>query len=100
LGFCDASSRQAKRWHLAADEIPHLPERNDVGRALSFEEKARLLRMVAAKAEWDTARLATLLAPNTTMRGYELKGLRWRQVDFTERLWCGAPQLKPMRASV
>ena len=68
-----------------ADEIPHLPERYDIGRPLTFEEKARLLRMAGAKPEWDTARLAAILTLNTTMRGCELKGLRWRAVDFMER---------------
>jgi integrase len=32
-----------------------------------------------------TARLAAILALNTTMRGCELKGLRWSDVDFMER---------------
>ena len=78
--------KRAKRWHSIADDVPHLPERCDIGRALSFEEKSRLLRMVLAKPEWETARLATILALNTTMRGCELKGLRWRNVDFMERV--------------
>lgn len=41
--------------------------------------------MAAAKLEWETARLAAILALNTTMRGCELKGLRWRDVDLMER---------------
>jgi len=85
IGILRRMLKRAKRWHLMADEIPHLPERCDVGRALTFEEKARLLRMAAAKPEWDTARLAAILTLNTTMRGCELKGLRWRAVDFMER---------------
>ena len=40
--------------------------------------------MTAAKPEWETARLAAILALNTTMRGCELKGLRWRDIDFIE----------------
>lgn len=43
-----------------------------------------MLRIAATKPEWETARLATILALNTTMRGCELKGLRWRRVDFME----------------
>ena len=35
--------KRAKRWHFLADDVPHLPERDDVGRALLHEEKARLL---------------------------------------------------------
>ena len=85
IGILRRILKRAKRWHLVADEIPHLPERYDVGRALSFEEKARLLRMAATKPEWETARLAAILALNTTMRGCELKGLRWQALDFMER---------------
>jgi integrase len=85
IGILRRILKRAKRWHLIADEIPHLPERCDVGRALSFDEKARLLRIAATKPEWETARLAAILALNTTMRGCELKGLRWQAVDFIER---------------
>ena len=86
IGILRRVLKRAKRWSLVADEIPRLPERRDIGRALSFEEKTRLLKMAAAKPEWDTARLAAILALNTTMRGCELKGLRWRDVDFMERM--------------
>jgi integrase len=85
IGILRRVLKRAKRWSLVADEIPRLPERRDIGRALSFEQKTRLLKMAAAKPEWDTARLAAILALNTTMRGCELKGLRWRDVDFMER---------------
>jgi len=85
IGILRRILKRAKRWHFIIDEIPHLPERCDVGRALSVEEKARLLRMAATKPEWETARLAAILALNTTMRGCELKGLRRRRVDFMER---------------
>src|SRR5262245_48990734 len=34
------------------------------------------------KPDWDVARCAAVLALNTTMRGCELKGLRWKDVDF------------------
>lgn len=41
--------------------------------------------MAAVKPEWDTARLAAVLAVNTTLRGCELRGLCRRDVDFMER---------------
>jgi integrase len=85
IGILRRVLKRAKRWSLIADEIPRLPERRDIGRALSLEEKTRLLKMAATKPEWDTARLAAILALNTTMRGCELKGLRWDDVDFMER---------------
>jgi integrase len=77
--------KRAKRWHLVADEIKPLPERHDIGRALTHEEKIRLLKMAASKPEWQVARLAMTLALNTTMRACEIRGLQWRDVDFLER---------------
>src|SRR5690348_9769340 len=85
IGILRRVLKRAKRWSLVADEIRRLPERRDIGRALTVEEKTHLLQMAAAKPEWETARLAAILALNTTMRGCELKGLSWRDVDFMER---------------
>jgi len=85
IGILRRVLKRAKRWSLIADELPRLPERRDVGRALTSEEKARLLRMAALKPEWETARLAAILSLNTTMRGCELKALRWCDVNFMER---------------
>jgi integrase len=85
IGILRRVLKRARRWSLVADEIPRLPERRDIGRALTSDEKARLLRVAALKPEWETARLAAVLALNTTMRGCELKGLRWRDVDFMDR---------------
>jgi integrase len=85
IGILRRVLKRGKRWSLIADEVPRLPERRDIGRALTLEDKMRLLRTAAAKPEWDTARLAAILALNTTMRGCELKGLHWRDVDWIER---------------
>jgi integrase len=85
LGILGRVLKRANRWHLMADELKPLPERRDIGRALAPEEKARLLKLAAGRPEWRTAFLAARLALNTTMRGCELKGMRWRDVDFIER---------------
>jgi len=74
--------KKAKRWHLFADEIKPLPLRHGIGRALSYDEKLRLLKVAVSRPEWQTACWAAILALNTTMRGCEIKGLRWRDVDF------------------
>jgi integrase len=76
--------KKAKRWHMFADEIKPLPLRQKIGRALSYDEKLRLLKVSASRPEWQTASWAAVLALNTTMRGCEIKGLRWRDVDFLE----------------
>ena len=78
--------KRAKRWHLVADDIRPLPVRRNVGRALSDEEKLRLLKAAAKKPEWQLARLAMTLALNTTMRACEIKGLRWRDVNLAEQI--------------
>jgi len=41
--------------------------------------------MVQSKPEWFNVRLAQILALNTTMRGCEIKGLCWQDIDFIER---------------
>ena len=84
IGILRRILKRAKRWHLVEDEVPRLPERRDIGRALQQEEKLRLLRVAQSKPEWETAYLASVLALNTTMRGCEVKQLRWRDIDFMD----------------
>jgi len=85
IGILRRLLKRARRWHLVADDCKPLPERRDVGRALRHEEKIKLLKVAARKPEWQIARLAATLALNTTMRACEIRGLRWRDVDFLER---------------
>ena len=85
IGILRRVLKRAKRWAAVAHEIPRLPERRDVGRALTHAEKARLAKTAASKPEWQVARLAMTLALNTTMRSCELKGLRWRDVNLVNR---------------
>jgi integrase len=77
--------KKAKRWHLFADEIKPLPLRQKIGRALSYEEKLKLLKTAAGRDEWQNAAWAATLALNTTMRGCEIKQLRWRDIDLMEK---------------
>jgi integrase len=86
IGILRRVLKRARRWSLVSDTVPHLPERRDVGRALTPDQKARLLRLAAARLEWDNVRLAATLALNTTMRACELRGLQWRDVGFIERI--------------
>ncbi len=84
IGILRRVLKRAKRWHFVEDEIPRLPERRDVGRALQPEEKLRLLKVAQSNPEWETAYLASVLALNTTMRGCEIKQLRWRDIDLMD----------------
>ena len=85
LGVLRGVLKRAKRWHLVSDEIKPLPVRQNVGRALTHDEKVRLLRAAHSNPDWLVARCAIVLALNTTMRDCELKGLRWRDIDLLER---------------
>jgi integrase len=85
LGILRRILKRAKRWHLIADDVKPLPERQNVGRALQHGEKLKLLKTAASRPEWQLARLAASLALNTTMRACEIRGLQWRDVDFMER---------------
>ena len=77
--------KRARLWYRMADDVKPLPARSNIGRALSMDEEARLLRIAASRPEWNMVRLAMVLALNTTCRGCELKGLHWRDVDFLGR---------------
>jgi integrase len=85
VGILRRILKRAKRWHFVEDEVPRLPERRDIGRALQPEEKLRLLKVAESKPEWETAYLASVIALNTTMRGCEVKQLRWRDIDFMDQ---------------
>jgi integrase len=77
--------KRAKRWHRFEEEVKSLPVRENIGRALTYEEKLKLMRRAAARPEWQTTEWAARLALNTTMRGHEIKGLRWCDVDMIGR---------------
>ena len=74
--------KRARRWHLVSADLKPLKEPRSIGRAMALDEKLRLLRLAAKNPDWQNARLATTLALNTTMRGCEIKQLRWRDIDL------------------
>src|SRR5437773_3265265 len=79
--------KKARRWHVVASEIKPLKQAvSCVGRALQPQEKKKLLETASANPEWLVVRCAAQLALNTTMRGCELKHLRWKNVNFNEGL--------------
>ena len=41
----------AKRWHHFSEEIHPLPVRQNIGRALTYEEKVKLLKRASARPE-------------------------------------------------
>ena len=85
LGILRRILKRAKLWYRVSGDIKHLPERRNIGRALSHVEKVKLIKTAASRPEWENARLAMMLALNTTMRACEIKGLRWRDINFMDR---------------
>jgi len=69
-----------------AEDVKPLPARSNIGRASAPEEKARLSKIANNRPKWQTARPVAVLALNATMRGGELKGLRWRDLHFLQRI--------------
>jgi integrase len=82
VGVIRRMLKRAKRWGPLADDIRPLREPRSIGRAMSLEDKLRLLSTAASNPDWENAARAMTLALCTTMRGVEIKNLRWRDVDF------------------
>jgi len=85
LGILRRILKRARLWARVADDVRPLKEPSTIGRALTEEEKQRLLRTAEMRPEWETAYLAAILCLNTTARGCELKGLQWCDVDLFAR---------------
>jgi integrase len=78
--------RRARRWHLIEGQIKRLKEPDSIGRALTEEQKLKLLEVARSRPEWETAYFAAVLTLHSTMRGCELRSLRWMDVDLFERI--------------
>lgn len=85
LGILRRILKVAKLWARVADDIRPLKEPSTIGRALTEDDKQRLLKTAVMRPEWETAYLAAILCLNTTSRGCELKGLQWSDVDLFSR---------------
>jgi integrase len=85
VGVIRRMLKRAKRWHLIGAEIRPLKEPRSIGRALTIDEKFRLLRIAGQNEEWQRAGAAISIALCTAMRGCEIKRLQWRDIDFLSR---------------
>ncbi len=85
LGILRRMLKRAKLWARVADDVRPLKEPSTIGRALTEEDKQRLLKTAVMRPEWETAYLAAILCLNTTARGCELKGLQWSDIDLFQR---------------
>lgn len=85
LGILRRILKRARLWARVADDVRPLKEPSTIGRALTEEDKQRLLKTAVMRPEWETAYLAAILCLNTTARGCELKALQWSDVDLFAR---------------
>ena len=85
IGILRRIMKRARVWARVAYDIRPLREPSTIGKALTEEEKQRLLKTAVMRPEWETAYLAAILCLNTTARGCELKGLQWSDVDLFSR---------------
>ena len=85
LGILRRIMKRARVWARVADDIRPQREPSTIGKALTEEDKQRLLKTAVMRPEWETAYLAAVLCLNTTARGCELKGLQWSDVDLFSR---------------
>jgi hypothetical protein len=74
VGVIRRMLKRARRWHQLEADIRPLKEPRSIGRALTYEEKVRLLRAAGQNEEWRRAQAAMSLALCTTMRGAKLSG--------------------------
>ena len=86
LAVLRALLKKARLWGAISDEVQFLRERRDIGRALSPEQEAALLK-VASEPRYSDSVLypIVVLALNTAMRSQEIKTLHWSQVDLIHR---------------
>lgn len=84
VGTLRAILRKNRQWAAIQPDVRMLRANEDVGRAISREEEARLLEACRASRS-RSLHPAVVLALNTCMRYSELRLLRWGQVDLAGR---------------
>jgi len=78
--------RHARLWYrLSEDYHPLKNTKAPVGVALNDEALERLAKTVASRPEWLHAYVAFVLAFFCGLRSCEIKGLRWKDVNFEKR---------------
>jgi integrase len=86
LDLIRAILRKANVWSRIADRVPRVrPSNEQVGRAFSAEELARIEAAAKTRPGWRNCRLAFTLCVNTSMRPAELRSLQWQDIDFVEK---------------
>ena len=82
IGVLRRILKRGKCWNALADDIRPLKEPRTIGRALTPAQQRTLLETAALKPEWENAYLGSVIALATTLRGCEVRGLRWSDIDL------------------
>ena len=87
IGVLRRIMKRARVWSVVAEDVKMDRENTGaIGRVLTAEQKKILFATAATKDEWLVVYCAAVLAVSTTCRGVELKHLRWKDVDFFDRV--------------
>lgn len=73
--------KAARLWGAISEDVRMLPERRDVGRALTPDEEKKLFE-ACRKSPQKALYTAVVIFCNTGLRNAELRRARWSQVDF------------------
>jgi integrase len=73
--------KSARLWGPVSEDVRMLPERRDIGRALTPDEEQRLLE-ACRRSPQRALYTAVVIFCNTGLRNAELRRARWSQVDF------------------
>ncbi len=77
-------------WEQLRRDVKALDENEDAGRALSRHEETRLLECASNigrhQGNWTPLYTVTVLGLNTGMRHKEIRTLRWKNLDLTNRI--------------
>ena len=84
IGTLRAILHRSGLWERLRPDVRALPKPESIGRALSADEEARLLRSCGESASRALLPAVTL-ALDSGLRREELTGLRWRQVELEAR---------------
>ena len=86
VGVLRRMLKRARRWSLFENDVRPLKEKHKPGRAMTPDQKAELLNRASTHSEWHLAYCAARLTLTTTMRGCEMKHLRWSDIEWQHEL--------------
>lgn len=79
--------KHARIWYRFQEDYKPIPNtKPPAGRALTTEEAARLFEVAKTRSDWTYAYVAATLSFYCGMRACEIRGVRWKDIDWNNRL--------------